>query len=131
MEGFAPGGGVAGVQGSHHGHPVTMAAGYAVLSWLKENKEWFYKNMRGRLASLAADLNAHVSSRDYNMQFVSTDGWLDVYFQREPVQRQSDLKYSDRTPGVGACRNEFNLQLLDRGVCKYACNPPCLWLVGG
>lgn len=31
-----------------------MAAGYAVLSWLKENKEWFYKDMRGRLESLAA-----------------------------------------------------------------------------
>lgn len=49
------------------------------------------------------------------MQFVSTDAWLDVYFQRSPVQRAADL-VSDRTPTPAACRNEFNLQLLDSGV---------------
>ena len=62
MRGFSEGG-VMGVQGSHHGHPLAMAAGTAVLSWLKENRGWFYQGMRARLGSLEEELNAYCESR--------------------------------------------------------------------
>ena len=62
MRGFSEGG-VMGVQGSHHGHPLAMAAGTAVLGWLKKNRGWFYQAMRARLGSLEQELNAYCESR--------------------------------------------------------------------
>ena len=42
---------------------LAMAAGTAVLSWLKENRGWFYQGMRARLGSLEQELNAYCESR--------------------------------------------------------------------
>ena len=113
MSGFASKGGVMGVQGSHHGHPVTMATGCAVLEWLQEHRATFYTEMRARLASMAADLNEHCSSGGYECHFVSTDAWLDVYFQTPRVERAADL---DPTRGKGRFMRDFNLHLLSNGV---------------
>lgn len=96
--------------GTFSGNPLTMEAGAAAVTHLKEHPE-IYRHLDAAGDRLAASVNAFCESRQIPAQMKNVGSMFHMFFQREPIDSMRDVQ-----PGHEAAEKAFYLHALNRGV---------------
>ena len=96
--------------GTFSGNPLTMAAGTAMVTHLRDNPD-IYIRMQAAGDVLARRINDYCQSRQLPAQMKHIGGMFHLFFQREPVNRMRDV-----TSLGSAAEKAFYLHALNQGV---------------
>ncbi len=96
--------------GTFSGNPLTMEAGAAMLSHLREHPE-IYGRLDAAGDRLAAAVNGFCEANRIPAQMKHAGSMFHMFFQREPIDCMRDAK-----PGREAAEKAFYLHALNRGV---------------
>ena len=101
--------------GTFNGNPLSMIAGKAVLSHLKENKDAIYPSLMDKGNRLAKEINDFCEENDFPAQILNAGSKFHMKFQREPINNGFDVigYYGGKHKQA---ENEFYLHLLGHDV---------------
>ncbi len=97
--------------GSFSGNPLSMAAGVALVTALRDGRDDIYPFINAQGDRLAAAVNGFAADHDIAVQMLNAGSMFQLYFQAEPIGSLRDVVHVD-----AAAEREFYLQLLSRGV---------------
>ncbi len=97
--------------GTFSGNPLTMAAGYAQVKHLNENRQSIYPQIDALGARLARQVNDFARGENMAVQMLNAGSMFQLYFQAELIRSARDINPA-RTPA----ETDFYLHLLDNGV---------------
>lgn len=96
--------------GTFSGNPLTMAAGTAMIAYLKAHPE-IYPRINGEGDRLAAAINSYCKDRQLPVQMKNVGSMFHLFFQREPVASARDIRADQNV-----AEKAFYLHALNRGV---------------
>ncbi len=96
--------------GTFSGNPLTMAAGTAMVSYLKAHPE-IYPRINGEGDRLAAAINSYCKDRQLPVQMKNVGSMFHLFFQHQPVENARDIRADQN-----AAEKAFYLHALNRGV---------------
>lgn len=96
--------------GTFSGNPLTMEAGAAAVTHLRDHPE-IYDRLEAAGNRLAAGVNGFCEQRQIPAQMKHVGSMFHMFFQREPLQSMRDVR-----PGNTAAEKAFYLHALNRGV---------------
>lgn len=97
--------------GTFSGNPITMAAGIAMLSYLKEHRDEVYPHLDEQSERLASAVNGFCPEHQMGVQLMNAGSIFYLHFQREPIETSRDV-----TRENPQAEREFYLHLLNHGV---------------
>ncbi len=96
--------------GTFSGNPLTMEAGAAMVTHLRDNPA-IYTRMQAQGERLAARVNGYCETHQLPAQMLHVGGMFHLFFQRQPVRRMRDVQ------ALGsAAEKAFYLHALNAGV---------------
>lgn len=95
--------------GTFNGHPLTMAAGIAILKHLKKNKEEIYPYLHKQGDRIATEINKFCSSKNIPAQMMNAGSMMHLIFSGEKIESARDI-------GRSKIEKEFYLHLLGHNV---------------
>ncbi len=96
--------------GTFSGNPLSMAAGAAAVSHLRDHPE-IYTRLDLAGDRLAASVNGFCQERQIPAQMKHVGSMFHMFFQREPIENMRDVRATG-----GAAEKAFYLHALNRGV---------------
>ena len=98
-----------------NGNPLSMIAGQAVISHLKENKDTIYPSLMDKGNRLTNEINKFCEENEYPAQILNAGSKFHMKFQRESISNGFDIKgyYGGEHKQA---ENEFYLHLLGHNV---------------
>ncbi|MEQ8483021.1 MAG: aspartate aminotransferase family protein [Pseudomonadales bacterium] len=96
--------------GTFSGNPLTMEAGAAAVTHLRNHPE-IYTRLEAAGDRLAAGVNGFCEQRQIPAQMKHVGSMFHMFFQREPLHSMRDVR-----PGNTAAEKAFYLHALNRGV---------------
>ena len=96
--------------GTYNGNPVTMAAGTAAVSYMRDHRE-IYRHMAEQGTRLADEINNFCAAEEIPAQLMNALSMFYLYFQRAPIHSARDMG-----PYPREAEATFYLHLLDNGV---------------
>ena len=101
--------------GTFNGNPLSMIAGQAVISHLKENKDTIYPSLMDKGNRLTNEINKFCEENEYPAQILNAGSKFHMKFQRESISNGFDIKgyYGGEHKQA---ENEFYLHLLGHNV---------------
>ena len=97
--------------GTFSGNPMSMAAGFAQLSYLDTNRSAVYTHLNTLGPKLANTINDHAQANNMAVLALNAGSMFQLYFTDTPIKTARDIP-----PGKTAAETEFYLHLLDKGV---------------
>tara|TARA_B100001029_G_scaffold43559_1_gene34161 strand:- start:1517 stop:2884 length:1368 start_codon:yes stop_codon:yes gene_type:complete len=95
--------------GTFNGHPLTMAAGIAILKHLKKNKKEIYPYLHKQGDRIATEINKFCSSKNIPAQMMNAGSMMHLIFSGEKIESARDI-------GRSKIEKEFYLHLLGHNV---------------
>ena len=95
--------------GTFNGHPLTMAAGIAILKYLKKNKKEIYPYLHKQGDRIATEINKFCSSKNIPAQMMNAGSMMHLIFSGEKIESARDI-------GRSKIEKEFYLHLLGHNV---------------
>ena len=95
--------------GTFNGHPLTMAAGIAILKHLKKNKKEIYPYLHKQGDRIATEINKFCSSKNIPAQMMNAGSMMHLIFSGEKIKSARDI-------GRSKIEKEFYLHLLGHNV---------------
>ena len=96
--------------GTFAGNPVTMAAGAAVVGYMRDHRE-IYRHMAEQGSRLADEINKFCTAEEIPAQLLSALSMFHLRFQSAPIESARDLD-----PSLKEAEDLFYLHLLNNGV---------------
>ena len=96
--------------GTFSGNPITMAAGYAQISYLRDHPE-VYKNLAEQGTRLVEEINKFCEAEELPAQMLGALSLFHLRFQRQPIRSSRDLEAPRKE-----AEDLFYLHLTNRGV---------------
>ena len=106
--------------GTFSGNPVTMAAGHAQISYLRDHPE-IYKDLAEQGERVVNEINTFCTAEEFPAQMLGALSLFHLWFQREPIN-----SYRDVTPPLQEAEDLFYLNLMNRGVIIPAVHMACI-----
>ena len=97
--------------GTFNGHPLTMAAGIAILEHLKKNQEEIYPYLHEQGNRIASEINEFCTSNNIPAQMMNAGSMMHLIFSGEEIQSSRDISHS-----MYKVEMEFYLHLLGHNV---------------
>ena len=97
--------------GTFNGHPLTMAAGIAILEHLKKNQEEIYPYLHEQGNRIASEINEFCTSNNIPAQMMNAGSMMHLIFSGEEIQSSRDISHS-----LYKVEKEFYLHLLGHNV---------------
>jgi glutamate-1-semialdehyde 2,1-aminomutase len=97
--------------GTFSGNPMTMAAGIAALTYMRDNRQALYPHLNGQGDRLAREVNAFCEDHQIPAQLMNAGSMFVMQFQRGAIERARDVTGDHRD-----AENDFYLHVLGRGV---------------
>jgi glutamate-1-semialdehyde 2,1-aminomutase len=97
--------------GTFSGNPLSMAAGFAQLHYLDENRLQVYPAINALGRHLSQGINSYAEANDMAVQVLNAGSMFQIYFAATPIYTARDIP-RQKSPA----ETEFYLHLLDRGV---------------
>ena len=97
--------------GTFNGHPLTMAAGIAILEHLKKNQEEIYPYLHEQGNRIASEINEFCTSNNIPAQMMHAGSMMHLIFSGEEIQSSRDISHS-----LYKVEKEFYLHLLGHNV---------------
>lgn len=120
MESFAPLGKVYQA-GTFNGNPLSLAAGFACVSYLEKNKSKVYAELDEKQRKIRKALENAASKADIDARTYGAPGMFQIYFSKDEVHDYSSALKSNTKLFM-----KFHAELLKRGIflppSQYECN---------
>lgn len=97
--------------GTFSGNPLTMAAGFGALEYLKENKDEIYPYLHSQGNRMAKEINEFCRSSNIPVQMMNAGSMLHLIFGGETIDSSRDIDHSQYK-----LEKEFYLHLLGHNV---------------
>ena len=97
--------------GTFSGNPLTMAAGFGALEYLKENKDEIYPYLHSQGNRIAKELNEFCRASNIPVQMMNAGSMLHLIFGGETIDSSRDIDHSQYK-----LEKEFYLHLLGHNV---------------
>ena len=97
--------------GTFSGNPLTMAAGFGALEYLKENKDEIYPYLHSQGNRIAKEINEFCRSSNIPVQMMNAGSMLHLIFGGETIDSSRDIDHSQYK-----LEKEFYLHLLGHNV---------------
>ena len=97
--------------GTFSGNPLTMAAGFGALEYLKENKDEIYPYLHSQGNRIAKEINKFCRSSNIPVQMMNAGSMLHLIFGGETIDSSRDIDHSQYK-----LEKEFYLHLLGHNV---------------
>jgi glutamate-1-semialdehyde 2,1-aminomutase len=97
--------------GTFSGNPLTMAAGFGALEYLKDNKDEIYPYLHSQGNRMAEEINQFCRSSNIPVQMMNAGSMLHLIFGGETIDSSRDIDHSQYK-----LEKEFYLHLLGHNV---------------
>ena len=97
--------------GTFSGNPLTMAAGFGALEYLKDNKDEIYPYLHSQGNRMAKEINQFCRSSNIPVQMMNAGSMLHLIFGGETIDSSRDIDHSQYK-----LEKEFYLHLLGHNV---------------
>ena len=97
--------------GTFNGNPLTMAAGIAAVTEMRDNKDALYPHLMTQGNRLATEVNEFCAEQGFEAQFMNAGSMFHLRFQNTPINSSRDF-----TEDARFAEQEFYLHLLGHDV---------------